>query len=223
MSDTKAEKDSIMIPLVVGTLALALIAFGLYTLMGKKSNNKVKQPKISLMTPAAPPPPPPPPKFEKKIEPPKDVKEMKVDQQVQKEAPPAPSPELKMDGPAGDGPSAFASGKITSEDLSKIGTGKGPLGGSFNFNNYSMLLKTEMQRYLSKNNNLRRKNYKTEVRVWLGTDGSLKRYELVTGTGDDPTDEAIKEALASAPAFSEVPPANLPQPVRLRIVSTGRN
>jgi protein TonB len=204
-------------------VALALIAWGLHALMGTKSNTKGKQPKISLMTPPPPPPPPPPPKFEKKIEPPKDVKEVKVDQQVQKAEPPAPTPELKMDGPAGDGPSAFASGKITSEDLSKIGTGKGELGTGLNFNNYSIMLKSELQRYLSKNNNLRHRQYKVEVHVWLAADGSLKKSEMLTGTGDDATDEEIKLALQSVPKFRDAPPANMPQPIRIRIVSTGRN
>ncbi len=206
---------------VVCLLALGLIAWGLHALMGVKSNTKAKQPKISLMAPP-PPPPPPPPKFEKKIEPPKEVKEVKVEQPTPKNDPPAPTPELKMDGPAGDGPSNFASGNITSEDLSKIGQDKGALGGSLNFNNYSIMLKSELQRYLNKKNNLRHRVYKVEMRVWLAGDGSVKKSELVTGTGDDDTDNEIKQAMLSVPSFSEAPPASMPQPIHLRIISTGK-
>jgi protein TonB len=215
------KKNKPYLALVVCLVALALIAWGLHALMGTKSNTKTKQPKISLLAPP-PPPPPPPPKFEKKIEPPKDVKEVKVEQQVQKNEPPAPTPELKMDGPAGDGPSNFASGNITSEDLSKIGSDKGALGGNLNFNNYSIMLKSELQRYLTKKTNLRHRVYKVEVKVWLAGDGTVKKSELLSGTGDDDTDDAIKLALQSVPSFSEAPPANMPQPIHIRIVSTGR-
>ncbi len=203
-------------------LVLALIAFGIHSMLGKKSAGKPKQPKISLMAPP-PPPPPPPPKFEKKIEPPKETKEIKVDQPVQKVEQVAPTPELKMEGPAGDGPSAFSSGAITSEDLSKMGTDKGVLGASFNFNSYSIMLKSELQRYLSRNSSLRRQMYKVEVRVWLAPDGSLKKSELVSGTGDGDTDDAIKAALTNAPKFTQAPPENMPQPIRLSIVSSGRH
>jgi protein TonB len=215
------KKGKPYLAIVICVIALALIAWGLHALMGTKSNTKQKQPKISLMAPP-PPPPPPPPKFEKKIEPPKDVKEVKIEQPTPKAEPPAPSPELKMDGPAGDGPSNFASGNITSEDLSKIGQDKGVLGGNLNFNNYSILLKSELQRYLNKNNSLRHRVYKVEVRVWLASDGAVKKSELVTGTGDDDTDNEIKQALVKVPTFPEPPPANMPQPIHIRIISTGR-
>ncbi|MET3120920.1 protein TonB [Oxalobacteraceae bacterium GrIS 2.11] len=208
--------------IIICVVALVVIAWGLHALMGTKSNTKQKQPKISLLAPP-PPPPPPPPKFEKKIEPPKDAKEVKVDQPQPKNEPPAPAPELKMEGAAGDGPSAFGSGKITSDDLSKLGTGKGELGGVLNFNNYSFMLKSELQRYLNKQNSLRHRQYKVEVRVWLAGNGSVNKSELVSSTGDEDTDKEIRAALASVPNFTEAPPANMPQPIRIRIISTGRS
>jgi len=207
---------------VVVVVILGLLGWGLSNVLKGNSGKKVKAPKISLI-PTAPPPPPPPPKIEKKPpDPPKDQKEIKVEQPVQKAEAPAPSPELKMDGPAGDGPSNFAAGRITSEDLSKVGVGTGKVGGVNPFSNYASMLKGEMQRYLRKNKVLRLRQYRTEVRVWIGNDGSLKRAELIGGTGDADTDEAIREALKIAPAFTESPPANMPQPIRLRIVTTGR-
>lgn len=203
---------------------LALIGWGLTALLGGKSKLSPKPPKITLMTPAAPPPPPPPPKEEKKPDPPKELKEVKVEQPKPKEAPPQPTPELKMDGPAGDGPSAFAAGKITSDDLSKIGTGSGSGGGGgmFNpFNNYANLLKGEVQRYLGKNKALRRRHYTVEVHVWVNGGGELKRFELIGSTGDGDTDEAIRQSMASLSGFSQKMPANMPQPIRLRIVTAG--
>ena len=84
------------------------------------------------------------------------------------------------------------------------------------------MLKAELQRYLNKDNALRHSVYKVEVRIWLASDGSVKRSELISGSGDDVTDQAIKQALANVPRFTEVPPASMPQPIRLRIASASR-
>ncbi len=208
----------------VSVLLLALLSFGLYSMLsGKTSSKQKKQPKITMLTPPPPPPRPPPPKFEKKPDPPKEQKEMKVDQQVVKKEVEQQSPELKMDGPAGDGPSAFSAGKITSEDLSKLGTGKATAekAGMFSpFNNYASLIKGELQRYLSKNNTLRRSRYIVEVHVWVDGNGGIKRFELVGTTKDADMDEAIRAAISALPSFSQAPPASMPSPIRLKITTS---
>lgn len=180
-----------------------------------------KPPKISLL-PDKPPPPPPPPKEEKKPEPPKEEKkEVKIEQAEKKNEPPA-DPALKMEGAAGDAPSAFASGHVTSEDLSKLGTGTG--GGSLinPFNVYAGSVKSELQRFLNRRAELKRRQYKIEVRVWVGEDGRIKSFELQGSTNDSDTDDAIRNALAALPAFSEPPPPKMPQPIRLRVVAGDR-
>jgi protein TonB len=85
------------------------------------------------------------------------------------------------------------------------------------FDNYSNLLKGDLQRYLRKNTTLRRRNYTIEVHVWVAGGGELKRFELIGSTGDRDTDEAIKQSMASLPGFAPPPPANMPQPIKLRI------
>lgn len=224
-ADKKGSGKKIALIGTIVVLALAMLAYGVSGLLGSKSGLKKKAPKITLLTPALPPPPPPPPpKYEKKPEPPKEQKEMKVDQPAEKKVDQQPSPELKMDGPAGDGPSSFAAGNITSEDLSKLGTGKagGEKTGMFNpFTNYASMTKGELQRYLGKNNSLRRRHYSVEVQVWVDAAGLLKRFELIGSSKDSDTDEAIRTALAALPSFSQPPPASMPQPIRLRIVTSG--
>jgi protein TonB len=204
---------------VIGTtlfvVVLVLVGWGVWTLLDGHSKRPPKPPKITLLEP--PPPPPPPPKFEKKPDPPKEQKEIKEPPKP-KEAPPQPSPELKMEGPAGDGPSAFAAGKVTSDDVSKIGTGNG----MFNpFNNYANLIKGELQRYFSKNSELRRRHYTVEVHVWVAGGGEIKRFELIGSTGDSDTDGAIQQSMSTLKGFKQTPPANMPQPIRLRIVTAG--
>ena len=208
---------------------LVLVALGLlvYSLVGGKPKAGKGAPKISLI-PTTPPPPPPPPKEEKKPEPPKEQKEVKDMPAPPKDAPPAPpSQELKMDGPAGDGPSAFSAGKITNEDISNVGksTGGGtavPATGLFSpFGGYANQLKSEVQRVLQRNKDLRTQSYRIEVRIWLTKDGSLQRHELVGSTGDPELDTLISQTLATAKAFS-LPPDRMPQPIRLRINTANR-
>ncbi|MBC7728586.1 MAG: hypothetical protein H7242_13420 [Microbacteriaceae bacterium] len=215
--------------IVVATLVAMVLAAYFVMGLGKKETAK-KAPRITLLTPPAPPPPPPPPpKFEKKPDPPKEQKEMKVEQAPPKQEAAPPAPELKMDGPAGNGPSAFAAGKITSDDLSKIGAGKpggsaagtGEKTGMFNpHTNFVNLAKGELQRYLSKNPGLRRQRYVVELHLWVTTAGLVSRYEMVGSSGDRDIDEVIAQAMAAAPGFSQALPANMPQPIRLRL-STG--
>ncbi|WP_075792235.1 energy transducer TonB family protein [Massilia putida] len=207
-----------------GLVLLALAGALLWSMLGTKGKAAPKPPKIALLTPDTPPPPPPPPKFEKKPDPPKEQKEMKVDQPVQQKVEQAPSPELKMDGPAGDGPSAFAAGNITSEDLSKIGNGKGgpggpgEAGGLFNpFDSYSNQLKGELKRYLGKQAALKRRQYEVGIKVWVGADGKLQRFELMGSAGDDDVDAALRAAITALPAFSLPPPSRMPQPIKLRV------
>ncbi len=194
---------------------VAIIGFGLKSLMGDGHSGPRKPPKISLIPST---PPPPPPKEEKKPEP-KEQKEVKVEQpQEQKDIAP-PDPALKMEGQAGDGPSAFAAGKVTSEDLSKLGGGGGLLNP---FNTYASAIKGELQRQLSRRSELKRRQYRIEIRVWVNESGRMKHFELLGTTNDSDTDEAIRSVLTALPTFSEPPPLNMPQPIRLRIVASGR-
>ena len=228
-------------------LALLVAALGylLYSRLSVKSSTPPKAPKISLI-PSTPPPPPPPPKEEKKPEPPKEQKEVKVDPTPQvKDAPPAPpSPELKMEGAAGDGPSAFAAGKVTREDMVPPAAKPAPtpaptptptpappqqpelpkaVSGLFNpLTNYANGLKGEVQRFLARNKDLRQRAYKVELHLWVDGDGQLTRHELIGSSGDDTTDELIRQAMASLGRTSMVPPQQMPQPIRLSLATGGR-
>jgi protein TonB len=224
----KDYRDLLIAAVVI--LALALVGGGVYYFMNLKSTGGPKKPpKISLI-PTTPPPPPPPPKEEKRPEPPKEQKEVKMEQVEQKnEAPPDQS--LKMEGAAGEGPSMFGGGKVTNEDMGKVGA-PGVIGGTGPvvaraplvdpFNAYATSLKGELQRVLARRSELKKRRYGIEINVWIGEDGRMARFEMLGTTQDDEMDNAIRSALAALPAFSEAPPPKMPQPVRLRIVAGGR-
>jgi TonB family protein len=206
--------------LIWGGVALAVVAavvVALVFLLGGHSSAPAKAPKISVMPVA---PPPPPPKEEKKPDPPKEQKDVKTEQQIPKDAPPAPpSADLKMDGPAGDGPSAFSAGKITSDDLSKaLGNGSG----LFNpFTNFANAVKGDLQRYLTRQKELRVRAYKVEVQLWIDRDGQLTRHQIVGSTGDADIDALISKKLETMGRLAQTPPERMPQPIRLRLVIGG--
>jgi TonB family protein len=131
-----------------------------------------------------------------------------------------------MDGPAGDGPSAFSSGKITSENLNNLGTGgqvtPPAVKGLFDPNkNYATLLKGELKRHLRSTKNLRQRRVRAERRVevnlWVGPGGKLTRYELVGSSGDADLDEEMRQTLSTLTEFTLVPPEGMPQPIRVSI------
>ena len=166
-------------------------------------------------------PPPPPPKEEKKPEPEKqDIKPQPQEQPKLQDTPPEPQ-QLKMDGPAGDGPSAFAAGQVTSDYKGgEIGTGSG---GSavqrLTYMSYANAATRSINDFLNRDPTLRRADYKVAINVWVNLDGRLARAELAGSTGHADTDEALRAALKRFPGLRSAPPDQLPQPIRLQLTN----
>jgi periplasmic protein TonB len=204
---------------ILSLLLLVAIGYGLKSIMsGGDSSPKKKITTIALKD--LPPPPPPPPKEQPKEQPkdqPKEIKEVQQPKPV--EAP--PTEVLKMDGPAGDGPSAFAAGNPTSEYKGEE-LGNKTIGGGVNknqFNWYTGLIKERIEDAMTKDKALASGAYKVVVKVWIASSGQIQRYELTSSTGDDAIDSLIKKALDGMPAISEAPPSDMPQPVKLRVTA----
>jgi TonB family protein len=204
-SGRRARKERTFI--ILGILLLVVgIGFVVQNLMNGKTNTKKMVATIKLLPDTPPPPPPPPPK-----EPPKEQpKEMKVVQPMPQEAPPQPSEELKMEGPAGDAPSQFGAGKVTTEG--------GMIGGNSRFKGYLGGLQKIIRDELSRNDKLRKGEYKAVVAIWLNRNGSVDHFEMLGSSGEPDIDAAMKKVLSAIKQFDE-PPSDMPQPVKLRISS----
>lgn len=209
--------------LVVGALMLVLGGLGYWgvsSMSGKTHGPKQQTVKIAILPET---PPRPPPKEERKIEPEKKLDQPQQQQDIPKlqEAPPEPQ-QLKMDGPAGDGPSAFAAGDVNSEYKGgEIGTGTSggqAVPNKMQFALFSNQLQRHIQAALAKEQGIKLGDYRLNVQVWLGPAGDFQRVELLSSTGDPKTDEALQAAFKQLPAMQGVP-ANLPQPIRLRITN----
>lgn len=213
----------------VRNILLALVGMGVVGYGGYWLKSQFSKPsaptrqvtKISII-PDTPPPPPPPPREEKRPEP-KEQKDVKVEQPKPVEAPPQQAEQLKMEGAAGDGPSAFASGDVTNEYKGgDIGStiGGGPAKPSrMQYAFFTNALQRHIQDELARNRNVKQIDYRVVVKVWLGRDGSIQRAVLDDSTGDDKADSALSAALADMRAFRDAPPADMPQPIRLRITN----
>jgi outer membrane biosynthesis protein TonB len=181
--------------------------------------------KIAIL-PDTPPPPPPPPKEEKKPEPPKDEPKqvMREEPLKQPEAPKAAEP-IKMEGAAGDGPSAFAAGSVardyaggavtTGAAASAAGTAADRAQERFYANTARQLLQAEIEKHLRADAD----QLNATFAIWLDADGAIKRVEL-SPSGNDSHDGALRAALDETRRQFKLPPPPalaLSQPMRFRL------
>jgi protein TonB len=210
--------------ILIALIGMAVVGYGGYWLksqFSKPSGPTRQVTKISII-PDTPPPPPPPPKEEKRPEP-KEQKEAKVEQPKPVEAPPQQAEQLKMEGAAGDGPSPFAAGSVTNEykggDVGSTIGGASAKPNRMQYAFFTNALQRHIQDELARNREVKQIDYRVVVKVWLARDGSIQRAVLDDSTGDDRSDAALSAALADMRRFRDAPPADMPQPIRLRITN----
>ncbi len=209
---------------VAGFLLLALAAWwGIKHMKAETPKRQVA--KIAIL-PDTPPPPPPPPKDEKKPEPPKDEpKQVMREEQIKQVEAPKPAEAIKMEGAAGDGPSAFAAGSVGKEysgGAPSTGGASGPAGTAADrahercyANTARQLLQGEIERHLKSDGEALTATFA----VWLEKDGGIQRYEL-SPSGNDTADNALRAALDETRRQFKLPPPPalaLSQPLRFRL------
>lgn len=190
--------------LLAGAVVL-LLAGGVYSIVNlvlSPPPPRMKQVvhEISLLPPLPPPIEQPPPEVKEEV------------------LIPEPQPVAQDDAPPGDlGLDADGNGSDGFQLRARKG-GRGLLeGGAFSaFANY---IQESIYKTLAGNKKVRNASYMVTVRLWLGQDGRIERYELANSTGNAEVDGSIKAALAQVGSLGDEMPPGLPQPVRLQIVS----
>lgn len=205
------------VALVIGGLVYWLVSS-----MGKPQAPKRQTVNIAVLPDT--PPPPPPPKEEKKPEPPKEEprEAMRMEQPKIAEAPPQPAESLKMDGPAGDGPSAFQSGSITQDYKGgAVITGGNATPTSagdrarftFYANSARQMLRSELDKHLAEDV----LNLGARLRIWVEADGTIGRYQIV-GLGRREAEGQLRAAMDQASkSYRLAAPAGMPQPLELQL------
>ena len=130
---------------------------------------------------------------------------------------PPPGPDLGIDAEGtGSGDGFGLVGKKGGADL--IG---GPKGNPWAW--YDAILNdavnSAFQEALAREKALKDKTYKVVVKVWIDAAGKIARIALVDKTGDPKVDELLKDVLENLRALREGPPADMPQPVKIRVTS----
>ena len=200
---------------VAGLVAAVLLALWLKDMLTPKG--PLQKMKVQQITLVKPPPPPPPPPEEKPPEP--EIKEeVKLDEpqptpdEPQQAA--APPPDGIAEGPAGGMATDIARGVPTLP-------GSGGRGNPWAW--YDALVNdavnSAVQAALGREKALKNKNYKVIVKVWIDGGGQVTRAALVDSTGDAHADEVLKEALKGMRALRDSPPADMPQPMKIRVIS----
>jgi hypothetical protein len=208
--------------LLAAVVFIGAVVWAVRTLMHGAAAPARQVARIAILPDTPPPPPPPPP--ERKPEPPKpDTKPVPQAEAPPKPvAPPAPAP-IKMEGAAGNGPSAFAAGPV-SQDYSGGAPTVGGSGASapgvadraqerLYANSVRQLLRDEIERHLDPEAGELAGNFA----VWIGEDGRITRWSLDAGP-DAQRDQLLRSALEQSAGALRLPnPPAVAQPLRFRL------
>jgi len=203
------------VPLIALAVIILLAGGGVFWMVRSFLNSAPATPKkvvqeIHVIRPPPPPPeaPPPPPPPEEKV----DVHEPEPEPDPTPSNEPPPSEQLGLDAEGSAGGDAFGLvGHKGGRDLLASG------GSAYTW--YAGLLKSEILDLLQNDKEARKGAYSVTVKVWLRADGTVERARLAQSSGDAQRDKAIEAALSRITRMPQAPPADMPQPVSLRIVS----
>ena len=160
--------------------------------------------------------PPPPPPQEKPPEPPKQEEE-KIPEPEQ------PAPETPSDEPPpGEQLGLDTEGGAGGDSFGLVGNKGGRsllASGGDRFAWYAGVLKDDLLSFLSDHPDIRQRAYSVNIRLWLDGKGSVTRVALSSSTGDSALDRELQKLLGGLDKVAEAPPADMPQPVQIRLVS----
>jgi protein TonB len=206
------------LPVILMGCAVMTLGVGAIALMRSFLHSTPAPPKqliqqVQLIRPPPPPPdlpPPPPPPPEEKVSVP-DPQD-KPDPTPSNEPPPSEQLGLDAEGSAGGDEFGLAAHKGGRDLLASGGSA---------YAWYAGLLKSEVIDQLSSEKRAHNGEYSVVVRVWVRSDGSVDRVRIAQSSGNRERDQAIEQALSRITRLSQPPPADMPEPISLRIVSRG--
>lgn len=216
----------------VGAIALSGVIVAVFQLAMREKSAPRPSPEVSVVRIAVPPPPPPPPPRQEPQPQAEDIppnpREMIVQERIAaNEEKPAASPEASTEAPAeamgtniqGDGPNAFG---LTGRGGGGViggtggGTGAGGQGGS-RWGWYGGQVQTQIHDALLAHQKTRSAGVSTTLRVWVDAAGRVTQVEVVRSTGDAAIDKALQNEVFAGLTLREAPPADMPQPIVLRV------
>jgi protein TonB len=212
MSQSPRNKQShhkLIAGVVLGVVGLGIVAVAARAILSDKPPpTKMVVQEIQVLR--APPPPPRP------VEPPPPPEEVDVPEPEQQ-----PEPTPSNDPPPGDlgldaegtaGSDGFGlAGRPGGRDL--VGSGVSQLTW------YAGLVQSAILAELNNEKLVRSRAYNVPIKVWTRADGSIERSELGRSTGDKEVDRAIERAVARVVRIPYAAPAEMPQPITIRLTA----
>ncbi len=212
------------IKLIVAALALAGIVL-LVVLGSNVERTEIVKPGpqvVNITVPPPPPPPPPPRPRDPRPEPPPEAREM-VEMEAISEPDDAPEP-----APAGDAP--LGTGVVGDGPADGFGLGTAPGGGgAFRggtgarsgagsaLGRYGYQVQTSIHGALASHPRTRTLSLGAKIRVWIDANGRIERVEIDRSAAATPEIlAAVREALLGVQVRGQAP-ADMPQPVVLRL------
>ena len=210
------------LPKLIGAAVVVGVGVGMVLLIMHFMGAEPPQPderKVQQITVVKPPPPKP----EKKIEKPPEPKTQEEVDVPEPEAMPEEMPEVAEQPPLGEELGLDAEGVAGADGfgLAARKGGRGLLGGQAGdpFVWYASQLQRQLETALLEDDEMRRHDYSVVARIWVAGDGSIHRAELAGSTGSEQTDRLLLSRIENLPPLADMPPDDMPQPIRLRISS----
>ena len=226
MDEERSELLKKMIPVIIALVVLGILIWGAVKFFSSLSSQvpppKKEPQQIKLVAPPPPPPPPPPPEIEEPPEPEDEPEPEEPEPEPEPDDSPEPDQADDLDAASDELVSDAAVGNCTGPLCLKKGKPKCTVGcgkGDAAYTRFAGSLKQALTRMLSDDESVRKSAYNVIVEVWITEDGRIERANLVKGTGDSKTDDALELALSGGKRLGLVPPEGMPQPVKLRVVS----
>ncbi|GAC1459755.1 MAG: hypothetical protein PVS2B3_13250 [Steroidobacteraceae bacterium] len=202
---TRKRRFLLLAGLTATTLGVGAVALVRNLLHSTPGAPKVLVQEIHLIRPPPPPDlPPPPPPPEEKV----DIPDPQKPDPTPSNEPP-PGEQLGLDAAGSAGGDAFGlAARAGGRDL--LASGGSALAW------YGNLLRNEILERLGADRQARGGQYSVIARVWVRSDGTVERVHLAASTGNRERDRAIEADLAGI-RVSQGPPADMPQPISVRI------
>ena len=213
------------LPRLIGTAVVVGVGLGMVVLVMNFMNAEPPRPderKVQQVTVVKPTPPKPEKKIEKQPQPEQQQQQQEVDIS-EPEAMPEEMPEVAEQPPLGNELGLDAEGVAGGDGfgLAARKGGRGLLGGREGnpFVWYASQLQRQLETALLDDDDLRRHDYQIVARIWVDDAGGIRRAELAGTTGDSETDRILLSRIERLPPLDQLPPDDMPQPIRLRISS----
>lgn len=209
---------------IVGVVAF--LVFGREHFFGEEVRSRPAAQRVTLLTPERSLPKPPEPEKPKPVE----VADVPVEASVAtaRDVANEPAPvddRLGVDADAGPGSDGFGlAAKRGGRDITTLGEtapggGAGRLDARIAFAGYAAGLERALQDQLERAADLRTEEYTVVVRLWIGRDGKVTRWEFGQSRDRERIAPRLSRAFAELPALSAPPPDAMPQPVVLRLTA----